>query len=95
MHQRVTVAPNGHHFLLLHLTYESSVGLEAHGSALPHAAGRGQSRGLAVVLEVGQPGSETHKMRTNTNAKQEISLLVWQRGRGVGLEVKSGLGRAL
>lgn len=61
---------HGHHFLFFYLTYESSVGLQAHGSAFSHTAGSGQSRGLAVVLEVGEPGSERHKTRTNTTRKK-------------------------
>lgn len=55
-------------FISLHLTYESSVGLKAHGSALSHTARGRQRGGLAVVLEISEPGSETHRhTQTHTN----------------------------
>lgn len=40
------------------LTYEARVGLQAHGSALTYTARGRLGRGLAVLLEIGEPGSE-------------------------------------
>ncbi len=58
-------------FLFLHLTYESSVGLQAHGSALSHTARGRQRRGLAVVLEISEPRSETHTHTNTTHRNTE------------------------
>lgn len=53
------------HFLRFHLlTYESSVGLEAHSSAFSHAARSRQRSWLTVVLEVSKPGSDAHAKKT-------------------------------
>lgn len=61
-------------FFFLPLTYESSVGLQAHGSAVSHTA-RGRLRGgLAVVLEISEPGSEMH---THTYTHKEMKTVFY------------------
>ena len=47
-------------FLLL--TDESGVRFEARSAILSHTAGGGQTRGLAVELEISQSGPDAHKI---------------------------------
>lgn len=58
------------------LTYETRVGLQAHGSALTYTARGRPGRGLAVLLEIGEPGSETQTATQDVFRKKKTLPLL-------------------